>query len=49
MAERIAAGAEMLRDMKYPVTVKVQSGKPRPLNADEIAELARWIDTLDRI
>jgi pimeloyl-ACP methyl ester carboxylesterase len=38
-----------LRAMKYPVTVKDLGPDPRPLTADELAELARWIDTLDRI
>jgi serine protease Do len=38
-----------LRAMKYPVTVKDLGPDPRPLTAEELAELARWIDTLDRI
>ena len=35
--------------MKIPVTVKNLGDVPRYLNAEELAELARWIDTLDRI
>jgi serine protease Do len=38
-----------LRAMKYPVTVKDLGPDPRPLALDELAELARWIDALDRI
>ena len=38
-----------LREMKIPVTVKDLGEKPRYLNEDELAELVRWIDTLDRI
>lgn len=37
------------REMKIPVTVKDVGEKPRDLNEDELAELARWIDMLDRI
>jgi len=35
--------------MKVPVTLKDLGEQPRYLNADELAELARWIDMLDRI
>ena len=38
-----------LREMKIPVTVKDLGENPRDLKADELAELARWIDMLDRI
>jgi serine protease Do len=38
-----------LRKAKIPVTVKKLGPAPRYLNAQELAELARWIDTLDRI
>ena len=34
--------------MKYPVTVKSLGPEPRYLNGDELDELVRWIDTLDR-
>jgi len=35
--------------MKIPVTAKKLGDVPRSLNGAELAELARWIDTLDRI
>ncbi|MGQ9574909.1 MAG: PDZ domain-containing protein [Thermoguttaceae bacterium] len=38
-----------LRAARYPVTVKDLGLQPRQLSPDELAELARWIDTLDRI
>jgi poly(3-hydroxybutyrate) depolymerase len=38
-----------LRAAKFPVTVKELGPQPRDLTPDELAELARWIDTLDRI
>jgi hypothetical protein len=38
-----------LRKLRYPVTAKDLGPEPRDLSADEVAELARWIDTLDRI
>jgi serine protease Do len=38
-----------LRSLKFPVTVKDLGENPRPLSDDELAELVRWIDTLDRI
>ncbi|NQU23174.1 MAG: PDZ domain-containing protein, partial [Candidatus Nealsonbacteria bacterium] len=38
-----------LRAMKIPVTVKDLGDDPRYLNDEELAELVRWIDTLDRI
>lgn len=37
------------RREKIPVTVKDLGDVPRYLNADELAELVRWIDTLDKI
>lgn len=48
-ANEINEAAELLREMKYPVSVKDLGEKPRPLNTEEQLELARWIDTLDRI
>jgi serine protease Do len=38
-----------MREMKIPVVVKGLGATPRYLNAAELAELVRWIDTLDRI
>ncbi len=38
-----------MRSDEIPVVVKNLGATPRYLNAAELAELARWIDTLDRI
>ena len=38
-----------MRQMKFPVVAKSLGATPRYLNAAELAELLRWIDTLDRI
>ena len=37
------------RQEKIPVTVKNLGEASRELNADELAELVRWIDMLDRM
>jgi len=49
LAARIDEGVKTLRSMKYPVTTIELGQTARPLNAEELAELVRWIDTLDRI
>jgi len=38
-----------LQALKYPVIVCEHDGEARPLNDQELAELVRWIDTLDRL
>ena len=38
-----------LRAEKYPVTVHDLGATERSLNAAELSELARWIDSLDRL
>jgi phosphoribosylcarboxyaminoimidazole (NCAIR) mutase len=48
-ARRIEAAVTELREMKIPVTVKNLGDVSRYLSREELAELARWIDTLDRI
>jgi len=53
-AESTHAGAirralKQLDDMKVPVTRRDLGEQSRDLNDDELAELARWIDTLDKI
>lgn len=48
-AAAIAAGIERLRKLKFPLTVRDLGDSGRDLSADELAELARWIDTLDRL
>ncbi len=40
---------DRLREAKIPVTVKDLGEAPRELSDDELAELVRWIDMLDRI
>ncbi len=49
LARQIEAAIKQLQDMKYPVTVKDVGPQPRYLEGEEIDELVRWIDTLDRI
>jgi serine protease Do len=38
-----------LREMKFPVTIKELGPEPRDLHPNELGELARWIDALDRM
>jgi hypothetical protein len=48
-AAGIKALVAKLQAAKLPVTQKALGDQPRDLSPDELAELARWIDTLDRI
>jgi poly(3-hydroxybutyrate) depolymerase len=48
-ATLIDAGVKRLREAKFPVTVKEIGDQPRNLTDDELSELVRWIDTLDRL
>ena len=48
-AAAVDKSVEQLREAKYPVTVKSLGEEPRLLEAEERAELSRWIDTLDRL
>jgi hypothetical protein len=48
-ARPIDRAVNLLRQAKIPVTVKKLGETPRYLDARELDELARWIDTLDRI
>ncbi len=48
-AAPIKAALPRLREMKIPVTVKDLGEDARYLNEEELAELVRWIDMLDRI
>lgn len=48
-ARRVEMAIEQLRKAKYPVTVKDLGADSRDLNDEELSELARWIDALDRI
>lgn len=45
----LRTGVARLREMQYPLWHQELGRSPRPLSADERAELARWIDALDRI
>jgi serine protease Do len=45
----IEAGIKRLRELKYPVVVKEIGEQARYLTADELDELVRWFDSLDRI
>jgi len=49
LAERIKGAVTRLKAMKYPVIAKELDGDARYLNDEELAELVRWIDTLDRL
>jgi len=40
---------EQCREKKVPVTLRERPGSPGDLDAEELAELVRWIDMLDRI
>jgi serine protease Do len=48
-AQGVDEAVSSLRSLKFPVTVKDLGEKPLPLSDDGLAELVRWIDTLDRI
>jgi serine protease Do len=49
LTERVEQNAAQLRKMGYPVTVHDVMEESRYLRHDELQELARWIDTLDRL
>ncbi len=48
-AAQIKAGIERLRQFKYPVTVKEQGDTASHLTPDQLTELMRWVDSLDRM
>ena len=48
LAKAITAGVDKLKELKFPVTVKTLPDA-RYLNDEELTELVRWLDTLDRI
>ena len=47
-AERVEQTTQQMRDMKYPVTV-LPLDAARALNEQELGQVVRWIDMLDRI
>jgi cytochrome c1 len=48
VAERVEQAVQQMRDMKYPVTV-LPMDTARALNEQELEQVVRWIDMLDRI
>jgi S1-C subfamily serine protease len=48
-ARRIDAGLARWRALKYPVTSKSLPAGKAVLSADDITEIGRWLDTLDRL
>jgi hypothetical protein len=46
---QIKAVIARLEAAKFPVTQMPLGEQPRELTADELSELGRWIDALDRI
>ena len=48
LAMFVEAGIKRFRDLKYPVTVKDVGEQARYLTGDELTELVRWFDALDR-
>ena len=38
-----------LEGLKFPITKKTLGEKPRDLSEEELADLGRWLDALDRI
>jgi serine protease Do len=49
IAPAVEAGIERLREMKFPVTVQNVGEQGRYLTTEELEQLVRWIDALDRI
>jgi membrane-associated protease RseP (regulator of RpoE activity) len=49
LASAITKDVAKLREMKFPVTVINWAGDSRALEDEEMSQVARWIDTLDRL
>lgn len=49
LSPRIAASLKLLSGANYPISEQDTGEAPRYLNAKELQELARWIDSLDRL
>ena len=49
LARSIESSVGAMRKTMIPVTTKGLGELPRPLTPEELAELTRWIDMLDRI
>ncbi|HUS40253.1 MAG TPA: hypothetical protein VMX74_12430, partial [Pirellulales bacterium] len=48
-AQRIKIQRKEFAKLHYPVTTRELDGTGRYLDDDEVSELVRWIDSLDRI
>jgi poly(3-hydroxybutyrate) depolymerase len=48
-AQAVEQAVAQIRQLKIPVTVKSLGDDPRYLKPEELEELVRWIDMLDRI
>ncbi len=48
MKAAVERAAQAVRQKKIPLVLKHTGEAPRQLNAEELADLARWIDALDR-
>jgi serine protease Do len=48
-AKAVEASLEKIRAKDIPLAVKSLGDRPRPLKPEELEELARWIDALDRM
>ena len=48
-AARVQEQVKRLQELRYPVILRKHPGDPRPWDDKELAELVRWIDTLDRL
>lgn len=45
----VESSVQRLTEIKYPVIVRKHDGESRDWNTDELAEIHRWIDSLDRL
>jgi serine protease Do len=48
-AKAMSASVEKIREQKIPLTIKKLGDNPRPLKPEEMEELTRWVDMLDRL
>ncbi|MEX2112759.1 MAG: trypsin-like peptidase domain-containing protein [Pirellulales bacterium] len=49
LTDAVTAGIERLRALKYPLSVHEVGEQGRYLTSDELAQLVRWFDSLDRL